>query len=98
MRVLEICLFYGLIGAGCVCARVAIGRGAPRVQLVADGVLLLLFWPLYAPFLVLASTPTPARPLGGLAGLTGDGPAQRRARTARELDGLGRALDRLHGQ
>ncbi len=95
MRVLEVTLLYGLVGAGCACARMAIGRGEARGPRVADAILLLIFWPLYAPFLLLTATPVPR--LAGRAG-AGDAPAQLRARTARELDGLARALDRLRGQ
>jgi hypothetical protein len=78
---------------GCACVRVMAGRGVRRSVALADAGLLLLFWPLYAPFLLITGGP----PVAPRPGPSHDA-AQRRIRASRELDGMVRALDRLRGQ
>lgn len=57
MRAAELTLFYALVGVGCAAAVVA----QARAQRALDALLVLLFWPLYGPFLLLGAR-------GGAAG------------------------------
>ncbi len=67
MRVAELATLYLLIGVGTSAAVLARAR-AERAQRTLDALLVLAFWPLYGPFLLLGAT-APAAP-AGLAALT----------------------------
>jgi hypothetical protein len=54
MRLSELALLYFLVGLGCTCAfLVRRGRTEGLATLVADAALLVPFWPLYGPFVLL---------------------------------------------
>lgn len=70
MRATELSILYVLVGVGCASAVVA----QARAQRALDALLVLLFWPLYGPFLLLgarvAAGPHTGRSASALDGLT----------------------------
>ena len=70
MRATELSILYVLVGVGCASAVVA----QARAQRALDALLVLLFWPLYGPFLLLgarvAAGPHAGRSASALDGLT----------------------------